>query len=148
MGAELGAEVGDGLTGRRRRIVGVFAWKRSAGTMHQVSISDSALKADSPVTLAFAWNLAPRGTLAAAFVTGLAGFSNRIGNNSHNAEIHRTIQVAFELTQSDAESVGFYSTSHRGIFIPMDSTIPMHFQTLDNKFSRLSRPLRSVARRC
>jgi len=60
---------------------------------------------------------------------------NRIGNNPHNAEIHKKIQVAFELTQSDVMIVGFYSTSHRGIFIPMDSTIHMHFQTPDNKSS-------------
>jgi acetolactate decarboxylase len=60
---------------------------------------------------------------------------NRIGNNPHNAEIHKQIQVAFELTQSDAVIVGFYSTSHRGIFIPMDSTIHMHFQTPDNRSS-------------
>ena len=60
---------------------------------------------------------------------------NRIGNNPHNAEIHKRIQVAFELKQSEAVIVGFYSTLHRGIFIPMDSTIHMHFQTPDNKSS-------------
>jgi len=60
---------------------------------------------------------------------------NRIGNDPHNAEIHKRIQVGFELKQSDAVIVGFYSTVHRGIFIPMDSTIHMHFQTPDNKSS-------------
>jgi acetolactate decarboxylase len=60
---------------------------------------------------------------------------NRIGNEPHNAEKHKKIQVSFELTQVEATIVGFHSPSHRGIFIPMDSSIHIHFQTLDNTAS-------------
>ncbi|HKF09092.1 MAG TPA: acetolactate decarboxylase [Xanthobacteraceae bacterium] len=60
---------------------------------------------------------------------------NRIGNEPHNAEIHKKIQVSFELKRTDAIIVGFHSFSHRGIFTPMDSAIHMHFQTLYNSAS-------------
>jgi len=60
---------------------------------------------------------------------------NRIGNEPHNAEIHKKIQVSFELKRTDAIIVGFHSFSHHGIFTPMDSAIHMHFQTLYNSAS-------------
>ena len=60
---------------------------------------------------------------------------NRIGNEPHDAEKHKMIQVPFELTQVEAIIVGFHSLAHRGIFIPMDSAIHIHFQTLDNTAS-------------
>jgi len=60
---------------------------------------------------------------------------NRIGNEPHNAEKHRKIQVPFELRQVEAVVVGFHSPAHRGVFIPMDSAIHMHFQSLDNTAS-------------
>jgi len=60
---------------------------------------------------------------------------NRIGNNPHNAEIHKKIQVTFELTRADAIIVGFHSVFHRGVFTPADSAIHLHFQTLDNSAS-------------
>jgi len=60
---------------------------------------------------------------------------NRVGDEPHNAEKHRKIQVPFELTQVEAVVVGFHSPAHRGVFIPMDSAIHIHFQTLDNTAS-------------
>jgi len=60
---------------------------------------------------------------------------NRIGNEPHDAEKHKRIQVPFEITLVDAVIVGFHAPSHRGIFIPADSTIHTHFQTVDNSAS-------------
>jgi acetolactate decarboxylase len=60
---------------------------------------------------------------------------NRIGDAAHGMEMHRKIQVVFELAQTEAIMVGFHSAAHRGIFTPMDSTIHIHFQTTDNSKS-------------
>ena len=60
---------------------------------------------------------------------------NRIGDAPHGMEMHRTIQVVFELAQAETIMVGFHSPIHRGIFTPMDSTIHIHFQTADNSKS-------------
>jgi len=57
---------------------------------------------------------------------------NRIGDAAHNMEMHKKIQVVFELAQAETIMVGFHSAAHRGIFTPMDSTIHIHFQTADN----------------
>jgi len=57
---------------------------------------------------------------------------NRIGDGPHNMELHKKIQVAFELEKAEATIVGFHSTKHRGIFTPSDSNIHIHFQTPDN----------------
>jgi alpha-acetolactate decarboxylase len=57
---------------------------------------------------------------------------NRIGDAPHNMEMHKKIQVVFELAQAETIMVGFYSPGHRGIFTPMDSTMHIHFQTADN----------------
>jgi len=57
---------------------------------------------------------------------------NRTGDAPHSMEMHKKIQVAFELSQAEAIMVGFHSLAHRGIFTPMDSTIHIHFQTVDN----------------
>jgi alpha-acetolactate decarboxylase len=57
---------------------------------------------------------------------------NRIGDGPHNMEMHKKIQVAFELENAEATIVGFHSTKHRGTFTPGDSNIHVHFQTPDN----------------
>lgn len=57
---------------------------------------------------------------------------NRIGDGPHNMEMHKKIQVTFELENAEATIVGFHSTKHRGIFTPGDSNIHIHFQTADN----------------
>lgn len=57
---------------------------------------------------------------------------NRIGDEPHDAEKHKQIQVPFALKRVEAIVVGFYSQSHRGIFTTMDSAIHIHFQTPDN----------------
>jgi acetolactate decarboxylase len=60
---------------------------------------------------------------------------NRIGDGPHNMEMHKKIQVTFELERAEAIIVGFHSTKHRGIFTPGDSNIHIHFQTPDNRKS-------------
>ena len=60
---------------------------------------------------------------------------NRIGKEPHDAEKHRMIQVPFELEHVEATIIGFHSPRHRGVFIPMDSAIHIHFQTTDNTVS-------------
>jgi acetolactate decarboxylase len=60
---------------------------------------------------------------------------NRIGDAAHSMEMHKKIQVVFELAQAETIIIGFHSASHRGIFTPMDSTIHIHFQTADNSIS-------------
>jgi acetolactate decarboxylase len=57
---------------------------------------------------------------------------NRIGDGPHNMEMHKKIQVTFELENAETTIVGFHSTKHRGIFTPGDSNIHIHFQTPDN----------------
>ena len=57
---------------------------------------------------------------------------NRIGDGPHNMEMHKKIQVTFELENAITTIVGFRSTKHRGIFTPGDSNIHIHFQTPDN----------------
>jgi acetolactate decarboxylase len=57
---------------------------------------------------------------------------NRIGDGPHNMEMHKRIQITFELEKIEATIVGFHSTKHRGIFTPGDSNIHIHFQTPDN----------------
>ena len=57
---------------------------------------------------------------------------NRIGDGPHNMEMHKKIQVTFDLEKVETTIVGFHSTKHRGIFTPGDSNIHIHFQTLDN----------------
>jgi acetolactate decarboxylase len=57
---------------------------------------------------------------------------NRIGDSPHGMEMHKKIQVVFELAQVDAIIVGFHSAAHRGIFTPMDSAMHIHLQTADN----------------
>jgi len=57
---------------------------------------------------------------------------NRIGDGPHNMEMHKKIQVTFELEKAEATIVGFHSTKHRGTFTPGDSNIHVHFQTPDN----------------
>jgi acetolactate decarboxylase len=57
---------------------------------------------------------------------------NRIGDGPHSMEMHKKIQVTFELDKAEATIVGFHSTKHRGIFTPGDSNIHIHFQTPDN----------------
>jgi acetolactate decarboxylase len=57
---------------------------------------------------------------------------NRIGDGPHSMEMHKKIQVTFELEKAEASIVGFHSTKHRGIFTPGDSNIHIHFQTPDN----------------
>ena len=41
---------------------------------------------------------------------------NRIGNEPHDAEKHKRIQVPFEITQAESIIVGFHAPSHRGIY--------------------------------
>ena len=60
---------------------------------------------------------------------------NRIGDEPHDMQRHKKIQVTFELQKADATIIGFHSTRHRGIFTPMDSAIHIHFQTPDNSRS-------------
>ena len=60
---------------------------------------------------------------------------NRIGDAPHNMELHKQIQVKFELERVEATIVGFHSTRHRGVFTPADSNIHIHFQTPDNSKS-------------
>jgi acetolactate decarboxylase len=60
---------------------------------------------------------------------------NRMGNEPHNSEKHKQIQVSFELKRVEAIIVGFHSRSHRGIFTGMDTNIHIHFQTPDNGIS-------------
>lgn len=60
---------------------------------------------------------------------------NRVGGEPHDAKKHREIQAVFELGGVDATMVGFCSPGHRGIFTPMESTIHIHFQSVDNKTS-------------
>jgi acetolactate decarboxylase len=60
---------------------------------------------------------------------------NRIGEAPHNMEMHKKIQVRFELERVEATIVGFHSTRHRGVFTPGDSNIHIHFQTPDNRQS-------------
>jgi acetolactate decarboxylase len=57
---------------------------------------------------------------------------NRIGDGPHNMEMHKKIQITFELENAETTIVGFHSTKHRGIFTPGDSNIHIHFQTPDN----------------
>jgi alpha-acetolactate decarboxylase len=57
---------------------------------------------------------------------------NRVGDGPHNMEMHKKIQVTFELENAETTIVGFHSTKHRGIFTPGDSNIHIHFQTSDN----------------
>ena len=60
---------------------------------------------------------------------------NRIGDPPRNMEEHKKIQIKFELAKTEATIVGFHSTRHRGIFIPGDSNIHIHFQTPNNEKS-------------
>jgi acetolactate decarboxylase len=60
---------------------------------------------------------------------------NRMGDDPHSAEKHRKMQAMFELASVDAVMVGFYSPGARGVFTPMDSTIHIHFQSVDNTIS-------------
>jgi acetolactate decarboxylase len=60
---------------------------------------------------------------------------NRIGDAPHNMEMHEKIKIKFELVKAEATIVGFHSTRHRGVFIPGDSNIHIHFQTPDNSQS-------------
>jgi acetolactate decarboxylase len=60
---------------------------------------------------------------------------NRIGDAPHNMELHKQIQIKFELAKVEAAIVGFHSTGHRGVFTPADSNIHIHFQTSDNRQS-------------
>jgi acetolactate decarboxylase len=60
---------------------------------------------------------------------------NRIGDAPHNMEMHKKIQIKFELAKAEATIVGFHSTRHRGVFTPDDSNIHIHFQTRDNSQS-------------
>jgi acetolactate decarboxylase len=60
---------------------------------------------------------------------------NRIDDGPHNMEMHKKIQVTFELEKAEAIIVGFHSTKHRGVFTPGDSNIHIHFQTPDNSKS-------------
>jgi acetolactate decarboxylase len=60
---------------------------------------------------------------------------NRIGDAPHGMEMHKKVQVTFELEDAEMIIVGFHSTKHRGIFTPGDSNIHIHFQTLDNSKS-------------
>jgi acetolactate decarboxylase len=60
---------------------------------------------------------------------------NHIGDGPINVEIHKAIQIAFQLEKVEATIVGFHSTKHRGIFTPGDSNIHIHFQTPDNSKS-------------
>jgi acetolactate decarboxylase len=60
---------------------------------------------------------------------------NRIGDASHNMEMHKKIQIKFELAKTEATIVGFHSTRHRGVFTPGDSNIHIHFQTRDTNQS-------------
>ena len=60
---------------------------------------------------------------------------NRIGDAPHDMEMHKKVQVVFELEDAEMTIVGFHSTKHRGIFTPGDSNIHIHFQTLDNSKS-------------
>jgi acetolactate decarboxylase len=45
---------------------------------------------------------------------------NRIGDGPHNMEMHKKIQVTFELGKAEMTIVGFHSTKHRGIFTITD----------------------------
>jgi acetolactate decarboxylase len=60
---------------------------------------------------------------------------NRIGDAPHNMELHKKIQIKFELKEAEVAIVGFHSTRHRGVFTPGDSNIHIHFQTPDNRQS-------------
>jgi acetolactate decarboxylase len=60
---------------------------------------------------------------------------NRIGDAPHGMEMHKKIQVTFELKRAEAIIIGFHSVLHRGVFTPMDSAMHIHFQTADNSKS-------------
>jgi acetolactate decarboxylase len=60
---------------------------------------------------------------------------NRIGDAPHNMEMHKKIQIKFEVAKVEATIVGFHSARHRGVFTPGDSNIHIHFQTRDNSQS-------------
>jgi len=60
---------------------------------------------------------------------------HRIGDAPHGMELHKQIQIKFELEKTEATIIGFHSTRHRGVFTPGDSNIHIHFQTPDNSRS-------------
>ena len=60
---------------------------------------------------------------------------NRIGDAPHDMEMHKKIQIKFEVAKVEATIVGFHSARHRGVFTPGDSNIHIHFQTRDNSQS-------------
>lgn len=60
---------------------------------------------------------------------------NRVGDGPVNPEIHQKFQILFTLERAAATIVGFHSTKYRGVFTPGDSSIHIHFQTLDNSRS-------------
>jgi acetolactate decarboxylase len=60
---------------------------------------------------------------------------NRIGDEPYRPDQIKKIQTPFELLRAEAIVVGFYSSSHRGVFTAMDSAIHIHFQTPDNSSS-------------
>jgi len=57
---------------------------------------------------------------------------NRIGDAPYSPAQLKQIQFPFELHQSEAIIVGFFSPFHQGIFTPMDATLHVHFQTPSN----------------
>jgi alpha-acetolactate decarboxylase len=60
---------------------------------------------------------------------------NRIGDAPHNMELHKQMQIKFELIKVEVAIVGFHSTRHRVVFTPGDANIHIHFQTQDNSQS-------------
>ena len=43
-------------------------------------------------------------------------------------DAHKAIQIPFELQQTQATLIGFWSTQHQGVFTPMGSNMHVHFQ--------------------
>jgi len=53
----------------------------------------------------------------------------------HTPALHEQAKVRFRVEKQAAEVLGFYSSRHRGIFIPRESNLHMHLRTLDGRAS-------------
>ena len=53
----------------------------------------------------------------------------------HNRELHDKAKVHYTIVGGDAELIGFYSSSHRGVFTPGESVLHIHARTGDGMLS-------------
>ena len=83
--------------------------------------------------------------LTEAFPFTLTGRAENVGFHVLNADpeasypagmdAHKQIQVHFDSGPAEVRLVGFYSTTHQGVFIHRGSFTHIHFQTADNALS-------------